>query len=43
MRVFEELGGRVGGVNKGAVELKKSTHGENNLLVSSVFLLMMIY
>jgi nuclear pore complex protein Nup93 len=31
-RVFEELGGRT--ENKGAVELKKSTHGKTSLLVS---------
>lgn len=32
-RLFEELGGRVGGENKAIAELKKSFHGKNSLLV----------
>lgn len=35
-RVFEELGGRVVGDNKAITELKKSTHGKNNVLVSAL-------
>lgn len=35
-RVFEELGGRVVGDNKAITELKKSTHGKNNVLSSSI-------
>lgn len=34
-RVFEELGGRVGGENK-SIELKKSVHGKGSLLVSQL-------
>jgi len=41
-RVFEELGARVGGTNMGAVELRKSAHGKNSLLVSSPFLLLLM-
>jgi len=41
-RVFEELGGRVGGMNMGAVELRKSAYGKNSLLVSSVFFFLLI-
>ncbi|KAF8060888.1 Nup93/Nic96-domain-containing protein [Lyophyllum atratum] len=33
-RVFEELGGRVGGDNRAMSELKKSTHGKNSLMSS---------
>ncbi|KAF5377189.1 hypothetical protein D9615_006450 [Tricholomella constricta] len=33
-RVFEELGGRVGGDNRAMVDLKKSTHGKNALMSS---------
>lgn len=32
-RVFEELGGRVGGDNRALAELKKSTHGRSSLMV----------
>lgn len=33
-RVFEELGGRVGGDNKAMSEMKKSTHGKSSLMVN---------
>lgn len=33
-RVFEELGGRVGGENKAMAEMKKSFHGKSSLAVS---------
>ncbi len=36
-RVFEELGGRVGGENKAVSELKKSYGGKNLLSVSAMF------
>ncbi|KAJ6614876.1 nucleoporin-interacting protein NIC96 [Mycena sp. CBHHK59/15] len=35
-RVFEELGGRVGGDNRAMAELKKSFHGKSSSLASSV-------
>ncbi|KAF9456680.1 nucleoporin-interacting protein NIC96 [Collybia nuda] len=34
-RVFEELGGRVGGDNRALVELKKSTHSKSTLMSST--------
>lgn len=34
-RVFEELGGRVVGENRGVAELRKSLHGKSNVLVSA--------
>jgi nuclear pore complex protein Nup93 len=33
-RVFDELGGRVGGDNRAMAELKKSFHGKSSLAVS---------
>ncbi|KAJ7590534.1 nucleoporin-interacting protein NIC96 [Mycena floridula] len=33
-RVFEELGGRVGGENKALVELKKSFHGKSSVMAA---------
>lgn len=33
-RVFEELGGRVGGGDRALTEMKKSSHGKSGLIVS---------